>query len=187
MQVVGRDRGGDEKGHDGLMDVNRERLGEEVCEIVGALTPLDDELALTDAVTDPVEAHVDGFGTVELDSVVGYADRTGVVTENDSGRLGIAECSSDSAKPRACAGEGVEAGVFALGDRSDDHIKDAAMDVHSAVNVSGRGGVAKVGDTTGYTTRTRTGEMGSVRLHVENHVTACEHQLVVWVGGCIGE
>ena len=143
VQVLSRDRGGDEKGHDGLMDVNRKRLGEEICEIVGALTPLDDELALTDAVADPVEAHVDGFGTVELDSVDGDTDSTGVVTENDGGGLGIAECGSNSAKPRACAGEGVEAGVFTLGDRSDDHIKDAAMDVHGAVDMSGRGGLPK--------------------------------------------
>ena len=35
--------------------------------------PLDAEVALADALADPVEAHIDGFGAALLDSVIGYA------------------------------------------------------------------------------------------------------------------
>ena len=36
-------------------------------------TPVDAEVALEDAVTDPGEAHIDGFGAALLDSVIGDA------------------------------------------------------------------------------------------------------------------
>ena len=44
-----------------------------VCIIVVCFTSVDAEVALSDAVTDPVEAHIDGFGAAFLDSVIGNA------------------------------------------------------------------------------------------------------------------
>ena len=45
-------------------------FGEVFCSIVIFFTPVDAELALADAVTDPLEAHINGFGVALLDSVV---------------------------------------------------------------------------------------------------------------------
>ena len=42
-------------------------------------TPVDEELVLANPVLDPVEAHVDGFSGLVLDTVVGEANRSGVV------------------------------------------------------------------------------------------------------------
>jgi uncharacterized protein YejL (UPF0352 family) len=49
-------------------------LGEEVSEVVGTALPMDLELlVLGNAVADPVEAHVNGFGSAVFDSVIGNA------------------------------------------------------------------------------------------------------------------
>ena len=48
-------------------------FGELVCSIVVCFTPVDAEVALADAVTDPVEAHIDIFGVALLDSFIGDA------------------------------------------------------------------------------------------------------------------
>ena len=59
------------------------------CEIVSQICfsfgPIDLELALGNAVSEPVEAHVDGFGSVLLDGVV---ENTidGAVVSSDRGR-----------------------------------------------------------------------------------------------------
>ena len=44
-----------------------------VCIIVVCFTSVDAEVALSDAVTDPVEAHIDGFGAALLESIIAYA------------------------------------------------------------------------------------------------------------------
>ena len=48
-------------------------FSEVVCSIVVCFTPVDAEVALADAITDPVEAHIDGFVAALLDSVIGDA------------------------------------------------------------------------------------------------------------------
>ena len=48
-------------------------LGEVVSEVVASFTPMDDILALGDAVLDPVKAHVHGFGAALLDGVINDA------------------------------------------------------------------------------------------------------------------
>ena len=63
------------------MDVDGEGFCEEVCDVFVLGYPVDAELALADAVTEPVKAHVDGFGFGDFDSVVGEADGRCVVTE----------------------------------------------------------------------------------------------------------
>ena len=49
------------------------------------------ELALANAVTNPVEAHVDGFGSFLFYRVVGDAKGCTVISDNWSRRLGIAK------------------------------------------------------------------------------------------------
>ena len=54
----------------------------EFADIVSIVTvfwaPVDEELVLANPVLDPVEAHVDGFGGLVLDAVVGEANGSGV-------------------------------------------------------------------------------------------------------------
>ena len=101
-----------------------------------------------------MKTHVNGFGAVELDSVIGNANSAGVVAENDGGGLGIAEGNSNSAKPRTGVSERVEAGVFTFGDGGDNIVEAGAMDVDGAVDMSGRGGITKVGSSYYGTTTT---------------------------------
>ena len=53
-------------------------FGEKICKVLEARAPIYQELALTDAVTDPVEAHVHGFGAASFDSIVDDAIGGGV-------------------------------------------------------------------------------------------------------------
>jgi len=65
-------------------------FGEAISIIVGAALPVDNELALTDAVADSVIAHVDGFGTALFDCVIGNAGCCAVVGFDTRGKLGMA-------------------------------------------------------------------------------------------------
>ena len=56
-----------------------EMLGEVVGQVVGSFAPEDEELALLDAVPDPIKTHVDGFGSALLDGVVCDSRSGGVV------------------------------------------------------------------------------------------------------------
>ena len=47
------------------------------------------ELALADAVANPVEAHVNGFGSFLFDHVIGDAKGCTVISDNCCRRLGI--------------------------------------------------------------------------------------------------
>ena len=84
MEWVGRaSRSVDEVRHEGLVDVDGERFGEEISEVAGTFPPLDGEVTLADTVADPVKAHVDCICAMKLDRVVGDANGTGIVTKDD--------------------------------------------------------------------------------------------------------
>ena len=54
-------------------------LGEVICQVVGAAAPMDEELSLVDAVSDPVKSHVNGLGAALLYGFVGNAGGTCIV------------------------------------------------------------------------------------------------------------
>ena len=60
------------------------------------------------------------------------------------------------------------------------------MDVDGAVDVGRCASVAKMSDAPSYATSTRAGQVGAIRLHVQDHVAGREDEFVVWVGRCIG-
>ena len=62
------------------MNVGGEGLGEKVGPIRVTGFPGDGELALLDAIADPVESHVDALGPLDFQCVVAEADGTFVVT-----------------------------------------------------------------------------------------------------------
>ena len=67
-------------------------FGEVFRSIVICFTPVDAELALADAVTDPLEAHINGFGVALLDSVVVDACCGIVLGINYCWRLMVLKC-----------------------------------------------------------------------------------------------
>ena len=123
-------------------------LGEVVGQIVGAAAPVDEELAFGDAVFDPVEAHVDGFGAALFDSVIGNAGGAGVIGLDGSGWLGMphfVECGAEPDPIFCVVEEGTE---FGFGGRGHDSLDDGAVDVNgaierrwSAIGIGGLGGV----------------------------------------------
>ena len=54
-------------------------FGEVICPIVVARSPKNMKMALSYLVTDPIEAHVDGFGSFLLYGVIGNATGRAVV------------------------------------------------------------------------------------------------------------
>ena len=66
-------------------------LAQVVSLVGGARAPVDSELALLDAVLEPVEAHVDGLGTTLFDCAVHDALCAFVVGLDGSGGLGMAK------------------------------------------------------------------------------------------------
>jgi hypothetical protein len=65
------------------VNLHGERLGEEICQVVCALPPLYDELALADTVAYPVKSHVDGFAALRFDVIIGDANSTFVVAQEE--------------------------------------------------------------------------------------------------------
>ena len=86
---------------------------EVIGKIVGTFLPVDSELALANAVADPVKTHVDGFGAALFHCVVDDAFGAGVVGLDGSGALGPAhfdECVADHAAILSIVKEGADFG-----------------------------------------------------------------------------
>ena len=79
-------------------------LGEVVSKIVGPGLPVDKKLALSDAVADPVEAHVNCFGSSLFDSVIDDAFSSGIVSFDGSGWLRPAHLFQGGSKGSALLG-----------------------------------------------------------------------------------
>jgi hypothetical protein len=58
--------------------------------VVTAFFPTNDRLALVNMITNPIKAHVDGFGLFLFDSVIGNAGGSAVVGLDGGGGLGVA-------------------------------------------------------------------------------------------------
>ena len=115
-----------------------------VSKVFDAWLPVYVELALFDAVTDPVEAHVDSFGSALFHGVVDYSGCARVVYLNGGGRLGPTKFE-ESCADGACILCVVEASSnFSFGGGRHDVAEDAADDVNGAVE-RGRGGFGVVG------------------------------------------
>ena len=90
-------------------------LAQVVSLVGGARAPVDTELALLDAVLEPVEAHVNGFRTALFDCAVHDALSAFVVGLDGSGRLGVAKFNEGLADWAACLGIVEEAAYFGFG------------------------------------------------------------------------
>jgi hypothetical protein len=74
----------------GAVMTGRVMLGMVVSKDFGTWPPIDEEMLLTDAVFDPVEAHVDGFGPSLFDGVDGKSCGGGIVSLQWRGWLWMA-------------------------------------------------------------------------------------------------
>jgi len=71
-----------------LVDGRSKVLRAVVGKIANARPPLDDELAILDAILEPIGTHVNCFGPFLFDSSIEDAAGNTVVSCDDSGRLG---------------------------------------------------------------------------------------------------
>ena len=62
-----------------------------VGKILGALAPMDEEMALADTIAYPIEAHIHGFGAALFDGVIYDTCCTGIVRLNRRWRLRMAQ------------------------------------------------------------------------------------------------
>jgi len=94
-----------------------------LCEVIGtvefAFAPEDLKLALAYTITDPIEAHVDGLGSLLFDGIVGDTASRAVVRDNGSRALGMAhffEGNADWAGVLAIVKECTKFGFSSTGD-----------------------------------------------------------------------
>jgi len=141
-RIIELDGGADEEGHEALVFVNGERFGEKVGQVVGPLPPNDAELCLGDAVTNPVKTHVHGLGSLELHCVVGNANGTIIVAENNGLGLWMVEGEEHNAEPHAKLRVDEHGAILGLRSGQNDDIEgvaetmDGAIDVRRTINVA---------------------------------------------------
>lgn len=88
-------------------------LGIVVREIASSRFPLNDKLAILDAVLEPIETHVYGFGALLFDSVIEDAPGHAVVGGDDSGGLGPSHFAESDSEWNSSLG--IEEGGAGLG------------------------------------------------------------------------
>ena len=76
--------------HDTMVG-SRMVFGVVISEVLEAAIPVDEELALVDAVLNPEVSHGHSFGTTQFDGVVSDASGGGVISLDGSGALGVAK------------------------------------------------------------------------------------------------
>ena len=89
-----------------------------------AWAPVDAELFLAFAISEPVESHVHGFGPFGLDLSVDDAFGGGVVCLERGGRLCVSEFLQDNADEDCLAGHDVKRRQFRFGGRGHDMFDD---------------------------------------------------------------
>jgi hypothetical protein len=176
-------------------------------EVVGpvgrAAFPVDDELALADAVTDPVEAQVNGFGALLSDGVIGNTHGTLIVSLDGCGGLGMAQFGKGGAEHRGILSIDEEGSEFGFGGRGNNDAKDVAVHVDGAIEGRGvgtrseaRGGCTEIEQAASAGARFGFGQEGGITVNAEDHGARAEtnnsirmsHGIVKELGcGSVGE
>jgi hypothetical protein len=73
-----------------------------------------DKLTLSNAVSYPMKAHIDGFGAFLLDGVRGDADSAGIFAHEYGGRLRMPEVSKDGPKTGGVLCSSKQGGIFSF-------------------------------------------------------------------------
>lgn len=179
----------------GAMMGRRMVFGRIIGEIVLARAPVDVELSLAGSVADPVESHVHGFGTFLFDGAGANAHCGGVVGEQGSGRLGVAEFLERDAKGTGFFSIVEEGSKFGFSSGGKDFAHDVAVDEDGAVwggRWVGRRGIVEwttaqvvVAGSTG--TCFGLGQVGGIAFDPQHHVAAFESDNGIGMSGTIVE
>ena len=130
--------GAHEPGHHTKMVFDGERLGEEIGKLLSAWNVNDFELALSNTITKPMEAHINGFGTSDLECIVSKANSCSVVYIDECGTILFElKSGSDDAEPNGMPSSTIGSAVFGFGNRGDYYIEDSGVDKHWAVETTG--------------------------------------------------
>jgi len=118
---------------------DRKCLREEIREVVAARPPQNDVVAKGHAVTDPVVAHIDGFGATPANGLSGNAESGGVVGDERRWRLWVTKVGQGGTEGRGRLTVEEKAGDLGFRGRSDDGWEDGADNVDAAINRAGSG------------------------------------------------
>jgi hypothetical protein len=117
----------------GLVVGRRVMLGEEVTEVFTAGFPVDEEMVLTDAVADPIEAHFHGAGSALADGRIDDAIGSGIVGLDGRRWLGVAHFNESGTGNFGCLAVDVECPNFGLSGQGHDIAQDAAVGMDAAI------------------------------------------------------
>ncbi len=92
----------------------KQRLGEKVDNVEEARDKDDPEVALANAVSQPMKAHVQGLGHLQVDAVISEADDDLVVAEDWGWRLGMSHVGQNLALVCRDAPSSEEATILGL-------------------------------------------------------------------------
>ena len=112
-------------------------LGDVVGHVFGPGGPENGKLALADAIAEPVETHVDGFGAALFNCVVEDAFGTFIVRLDGGGRLGVAELNEGLTDGTAVLAAEEGRTYFSFSRRGHDVAQDGAVDMDGGIERSG--------------------------------------------------
>ena len=106
---------------------------EVICEVFGAFSPVDEKLALFDAISDPIKSHVHCFGTSLFNGLVADAGCAGVVGLDGSGGLRMTHVFEGGAKHGNFLAIVEQCCEFSFGGGGEDGDHDGGVDVDDAI------------------------------------------------------
>ena len=134
---------------------------------------------MADAVTDPVEMHVDGLGAFLLDGVICDASRGGIIGDDRSQRLGVSEFFEANANGAGFLGIVENGGQFSFSGGRYNFFEDLTRDVNRPVWVRNESvGVAFTKEVEPGPARAGIGfgQVGTVGFDGKEHVTGGNEQ-----------
>jgi len=157
-----------------------------VGKIANSRLPLDDELAVLDAILEPTEMHVNGFGVFLFDSSIEDAAGDTVVSCDETGRLGPSHFMESL--PEGDSSLGID--ECRAGRQRDDIAHDASEDMEGSIErrceaMECVGVGAEPKETSGSGASLGLREVGGICVIVEDHVAGKEFYDSIGMGGCI--
>jgi hypothetical protein len=153
------------------MVFDSERLGEEIGKLLSAWNVKDFELALAYTITEPMESHINGLCTSDLEGIVGKTNSGSVVYIDDCGTILLeTKGGSNDAEPNGVPTGTIGSAVFGFGNRGDYYIEDSGIDKHWTVEAMGIICPTKVSVGTGSRATLGLGEIRGVGEGTKHHV-----------------
>jgi hypothetical protein len=127
----------------------RMMLGEVVCLVSFSRFPVDNELALLNAVTDPVESHIHGTRAALLNGVVGYAVGAFVISLDGGWGLRVSKFFQGDTDAAGILCDIEKSGQLGFSCGGHDMFENNARDVYGTI-CGCRGGGVMVGTKVEY-------------------------------------